>query len=123
MDGQVTLPFRADALATAAAASRRPAAGAAARGLLARAGAWLRRMNETAALREMAPERARDIGLAPGCRDRAPEGYAMDPRPLWGIGLTPRPMDVDPALVPRTPLSRRRTPSHAPFPSRRGPTP
>jgi uncharacterized protein YjiS (DUF1127 family) len=69
--------------------------GAAALGILARCASWLRRMDEAAALREMEPHRARDIGIVPG-RDRAPDGFAVDPRPLWGIGLTPQPTEVIP---------------------------
>jgi uncharacterized protein YjiS (DUF1127 family) len=70
------------------------APGVAARpGLLARCHAWLRLRNDMARLREMEPHLARDIGVAPG-RDRAPEGFAVDPRPLWGVGLTPQPMDL-----------------------------
>jgi hypothetical protein len=64
-------------------------------GLLARCGAWLRRLNDARALRGIEPRLARDIGAAPGC-DRCPDGFACDPRPLWGIGLTPQPMDVAP---------------------------
>jgi hypothetical protein len=66
---------------------------AARRWLLARCGDWLRRRNDAARLREMEPHLARDVGVAPGC-DRGPEGFALDPRPLWGVGLTPRPTDV-----------------------------
>ena len=60
-------------------------------GLFARCGGWLRR-------RDDARPPARD-GAAPGARHRrrpglrpCPEGFAVDPRPLWGIGLTPQPM-------------------------------
>jgi uncharacterized protein YjiS (DUF1127 family) len=63
--------------------------------LLARYGAWLCRLNDAAALREMEPHRARDIGVAPGC-DRAPDNFVVDPRPLWGIGLTPQPTEAMP---------------------------
>lgn len=69
--------------------------------LLARCGAWLRRVNHAAALPEMDPRMARDIGASLQA-DRGPEGFAIDPRPLWGIGLTPAPMDTLP------PWSRRR---------------
>jgi hypothetical protein len=69
--------------------------------LLARCGAWLRCMNHAAALREIDPRMARDIGVSLPA-DRGPEGFAIDPRPLWGIGLTPLPMDTLP------PWSRRR---------------
>jgi uncharacterized protein YjiS (DUF1127 family) len=54
--------------------------------------AWLRGIGHARALREMDAAQARDIGVAPGW-DRAPEGFGVDPRPLWGIGLTPQPMD------------------------------
>jgi hypothetical protein len=33
------------------------------------------------------PHMARDIGAFQ--RNPMPEGYVVDPRPLWGIGLTP----------------------------------
>lgn len=69
--------------------------------LLARCGAWLRRVNHAAALPEMDPRMARDIGVSLRA-DHGPEGFAIDPRPLWGIGLTPAPMDTLP------PWSRRR---------------
>ena len=38
----------------------------------------------------MEPRQARDIGCAAGT-ERAPEAFAADPRPLWGLGLTPMP--------------------------------
>jgi uncharacterized protein YjiS (DUF1127 family) len=63
--------------------------------LLARYGAWLCRFNDAAALREMEPHRARDIGVPPGC-DRAPDSFVVDPRPLWGIGLAPQPIEAMP---------------------------
>ncbi len=63
--------------------------------LLDRYGAWLQRRADAARLREIDPRLARDIGSAPGL-DCAPEGFAVDPRPLWGIGQTPQPMDVVP---------------------------
>jgi hypothetical protein len=65
------------------------------RGLLARCGAWLRHRNDAARLRDMEPHLARDMGVAPVC-DGCPEGFAADPRPLWGIGLTPLPTSVSP---------------------------
>lgn len=68
-------------------------------GLLARLRAWLRRREGAARLREMDPAQARDIGVPPG-PDRPPEGFAVDPRPLWGIGLVPRPMDAAPPGEP-----------------------
>ena len=80
------LPYADNARRTATT----PGAG---RGLLARCGDWLRQRNDAAYLREMEPHLARDIGVAPG-RGPCPEGFAADPRPLWGIGLTPQPMDT-----------------------------
>jgi hypothetical protein len=71
-----------------------------ARWLLVRCGDWLRRRCDAARLRGMEPRLARDIGVAPGC-DRGPEGFAVDPRPLWGIGLTPQPTEVPPAWFRR----------------------
>lgn len=70
------------------------------RGLLARCREWLRRRDDAARLREMDPRLARDIGVAPG-GDRRPEGFAVDPRPLWGVGLTPWPVDARPPWVER----------------------
>lgn len=58
--------------------------------LLALYGAWINRMEDARRLREMDPRQARDIGCAPG-GDHGPEGFAADPRPLWGLGLTPMP--------------------------------
>ena len=58
--------------------------------LLARPLVWLRRMRDARALRDLEPRLARDIGTAPG-RDLPPEGFVVDPRPLWGVGLTPQP--------------------------------
>lgn len=63
-------------------------------GLLRRCGMWLRRLNTARALREIEPRLARDVGVSPGA-DRCPDGYAVDPRPLWGIGQTPRPVVLD----------------------------
>ena len=65
-------------------------------GLLTRCGAWLRRLNDTRALQGLEPRLARDVGAVAEHGDRGPEGFACDPRPLWGIGLTPQPMDVAP---------------------------
>ena len=59
-------------------------------GLLGRCGAWIRRLKDAQSLSEIEPRMARDIGVPPG-RNRCPEGYGVDPRPLWGIGLTPQP--------------------------------
>jgi hypothetical protein len=86
---QITLPFvfQSD--------SRRSAATVAA-DLVARCGAWMRRAHDEARLREIEPRMARDMGATPAAGCQAPEGFAMDPRPLWGIGLTPQPMDVAP---------------------------
>ena len=88
MSEQLAVPF---VIPTAIQASRpapRP-------GLLARCGAWLRQLSGNLQLREMEPRLARDIGAAPPS-NVCPEGYAVDPRPLWGIGLTPQPMETDP---------------------------
>jgi hypothetical protein len=63
--------------------------------LLARCAAWLRRVTDAQRLSELEPRIARDIGAAE-CPDRYPKGFAVDPRPLWGIGLTPMPMDTLP---------------------------
>jgi hypothetical protein len=68
--------------------------------LLAWYGAWLSRLNDGAALREIEPRMARDIGVAAGT-DRCPQGFAVDPRPLWGIGLTPRPTEELPPWTSR----------------------
>ena len=77
------------------------APGSAARpGLLARCNGWLRRRNAAAQLRDMEPRLARDIGVAPAC-DPCPAGFAVDPRPLWGVGLTPQPMGAAPPWSPR----------------------
>jgi hypothetical protein len=69
-------------------------------GLLARCRAWLARRDTTARLRDLDPHLARDMGVAP-CGDGCPEGFATDPRPLWGIGLTPQPMDTQPPRAER----------------------
>ena len=69
-----------------------PSLGAAVHRLLARYGTWVRRRNDAARFAEMEPRLARDIGDVPGCASR-PECFAVDPRPLWGIGLTPQPLD------------------------------
>ncbi|AWV21549.1 hypothetical protein RADP37_00798 [Roseomonas mucosa] len=58
--------------------------------LLALYGAWIGRMEDARRLSEMEPRQARDIGCAAGT-ERAPETFAADPRPLWGLGLTPMP--------------------------------
>jgi hypothetical protein len=70
--------------------------------LLARPLGWLRRVQEVRALRALEPRLARDIGAAPA-RDRPPEGFVVDPRPLWGVGLTPQPSDVLPPWRRREP--------------------
>jgi hypothetical protein len=58
--------------------------------LLALHHSWLRHLEESQHLREIDPRLARDIGVSPGI-DRCPKGFTVDPRPLWGIGLTPAP--------------------------------
>jgi len=65
------------------------------RRLLIRCGEWLRHRNDAARLRDMEPHFARDMGVAP-VSDGCPEGFATDPRPLWGVGLTPMPTSVAP---------------------------
>lgn len=69
--------------------ARRPRAG-----FLQRCIAWLRHRDDLAWLREMDPRMARDMGATPAS-DR-PEAFAVDPRPLWGIGLTPQPTETSP---------------------------
>jgi uncharacterized protein YjiS (DUF1127 family) len=91
----VSYSIALDETASASAVSagwRPPTLRSALLGLLARYGAWMRRRDDAARLAEMDPRLARDIGAAPG-GERRPEGFAADPRPLWGIGLTPQPMD------------------------------
>jgi hypothetical protein len=93
-----TFPAFGGAPRTASAAG----SGAAAQSrLLARCRDWLRRRRYAACLRELDPRLALDAGVAPGWADRGPEGFALDPRPLWGIGLTPRPMDARPPRAER----------------------
>jgi len=60
------------------------------RGFVWRSMTWIRQAADRRHLREMDPRLARDIGVARGW-DRPPEGFVVDPRPLWGIGLTPQP--------------------------------
>lgn len=70
---------------------RRPTPGAALLlGLAARLGALVRRLGDAARHSEMDPRLARDIGVLPD-RHRGLEGFAVAPRPLWGVGLTPQP--------------------------------
>lgn len=88
MSDQVAVPF----LAPAGRKAARPVAGA---GLLARCAAWLRRAGDISGPQEVEPRLARDMGATPA-GDGRPEGFAADPRPLWGIGLTPQPMETDP---------------------------
>jgi uncharacterized protein YjiS (DUF1127 family) len=99
MGASITLP---DVIASTGSTPRTVTAPgvAAGRALFARCGDWLRQRNDAARLREMEPHLAQDIGLAPGC-DGRPEGFAADPRPLWGIGLTPQPFDATPPRSPR----------------------
>jgi chromosome segregation protein len=56
---------------------------------------------------ELEPRLARDIGAAPG-GERRPEGFVADPRPLWGIGLTPQPVN---AHAPWSATAGRRPPA------------
>ena len=57
--------------------------------------AWLHRRDVAALSREMDPRMARDMGATPAS-DRGPDGFAIDPRPFWGVGLTPRPPGTTP---------------------------
>jgi hypothetical protein len=68
--------------------------------LLERYGAWLQRLSDAATVREIEPHRARDIGLSV-CTDRCPDSFTVDPRPLWGIALTPHPTEESPPWIPR----------------------
>jgi hypothetical protein len=68
-----------------------PAIGAGRGLLLRRVALSMRRWADRRRLRDIDPHLARDIGVAPGW-NRAPEGFVVDPRPLWGIGLTPEPV-------------------------------
>jgi hypothetical protein len=65
-------------------------------GLLARCREWLNEHHAARALRELEPRLARDIGAPTAGCDGAPGNFMVDPRPLWGIGLTPAPMDTLP---------------------------
>jgi hypothetical protein len=82
-------------LSATEAAPAKATAGAVGRRLLARCGDWLRRRNDAARLRDMEPHLARDIGISPR-GGRAPKGFAVDPRPLWGVELTPLPTATAP---------------------------
>jgi hypothetical protein len=73
-------------------------------GLFTRYRRWIARRTDAQRMRELEPRLARDVGLPPG-QDRPPEGYLVDPRPLWGIGLTPQPLDIVPPWSNR--LERR----------------
>lgn len=90
MSTSISLPM--DALVSRPAADEPRGRG----GLFARYCTWLSRLQDAQRLREIDPRMARDISVSLGA-DRCPDGFAVDPRPLWGIGLTPRPMDVPPA--------------------------
>lgn len=67
--------------------------------LAARCGDWMARLGGAGDRHEIEPRLARDMGVAARCNHR-PAGFAVDPRPLWGIGLTPQPA----ALPSRDPL-------------------
>ncbi|MDI3305636.1 MAG: hypothetical protein QJR07_00930 [Acetobacteraceae bacterium] len=88
MSDQIAVPF----LVPASRRTARPTAGAE---LLARCAAWLRWISDDSCPHGMEPRLARDIGATPA-GDGRPEGFAADPRPLWGIGLTPQPTETDP---------------------------
>jgi hypothetical protein len=60
---------------------------------------WLRHRRTLVELQGAEPRMRRDIGLPP-----APDpmqGFAVDPRPLWGIGQTPQPRGEVPRRPPR----------------------
>jgi hypothetical protein len=60
-----------------------------------------RRLRQNARiLRELDPHLALDIGAAVPLNPR-PANFAVDPRPLWGIGLVPQPIDPSPACIRR----------------------
>jgi hypothetical protein len=48
---------------------------------------WIGRYLARRHIDSLDPRMARDIGAFQ--HNPMPEGYAVDPRPLWGIGLTP----------------------------------
>jgi hypothetical protein len=50
---------------------------------------WISRYLAGGHIDALDPRMARDIGAFQ--RNPMPEGYVVDPRPLWGIGLTPEP--------------------------------
>jgi uncharacterized protein YjiS (DUF1127 family) len=83
-------PFAGSVGRTAAAPRAAPASV-----LLARYSAWLRRRIDAARLRELDPHLAHDIGITPAGGGHR-EGFVVDPRPLWGLGLTPQPTEVSP---------------------------
>ena len=72
-----------------------PSAGSILGAILARYGAWLDRLDQADRMREIEPRLARDAGIPAGA-DRCPDGWVVDPRPLWGIGQTPGTGDVLP---------------------------
>jgi hypothetical protein len=62
-------------------------------GPLAACRAFLRRLADRARLRQLDARLARDLGLPERGAAGAPfEAFLVDPRPLWGIGLTPMPV-------------------------------
>jgi hypothetical protein len=51
---------------------------------------WISRYLAEGHIDALDPRMARDIGAFQ--RNPMPEGYVVDPRPLWGIGLIPEPI-------------------------------
>jgi hypothetical protein len=51
---------------------------------------WISRCLAGGHIDALDPRMARDIGAFQ--RNPMPEGYLVDPRPLWGIGLVPEPI-------------------------------
>ena len=59
---------------------------------------WLRKRADARVLQSLDASVARDIGIGVGWNPRA--SYAVDPVPLWGIGLTPQPVSTQPPNRP-----------------------
>jgi hypothetical protein len=70
-----------------------PGAVASRRRPLAACREFLQLLADRARSREVDARTARDLGLPPCGASGAPlDAFLVDPRPLWGIGLTPMPM-------------------------------
>jgi hypothetical protein len=68
------------------------------RGLFNRLVSRRRGRQDARILRELDPHLALDVGAAVPL-NRRPAGFLVDPRPLWGIGLVPQPIDPPPACI------------------------